>query len=151
MSDRINLFSQKNGGIDGLIATEKWLAEKIDSKLIELVKVRVSQLNGCAYCLHMHRQAALELGETEDRLLLLSAWRESRLYSAQERAALAWAETLTLIAETHAPDEAYDAVNRFFTNEELIALSIGIAIINAWNRLAIGFRLQHKADRKQTV
>ena len=83
-------------------------------KLLDLVKVRVSQMNGCAYCLHMHRKNAIQRGETEDRLLLLDAWRESELYTERERAALAWAEALTRIAETHAPDADYENVQKVF-------------------------------------
>jgi alkylhydroperoxidase family enzyme len=104
-------------------------------------------MNGCAYCLHMHRKDAIKRGETEDRLLLLDAWRESELYTQRERAALAWAEALTRISESRAPDADYEKVRSTFSDDELIALSIGIATINAWNRLAIGFRLQHPADR----
>ena len=100
-----------------------------------------------AYCLHMHRMDAIKRGETEDRLLLLDAWRESELYTERERAALAWAEALTRISESRASDADYEKVRSTFSNDELLALSIGIATINAWNRLAIGFRLQHPADR----
>jgi alkylhydroperoxidase family enzyme len=99
----------------------------------------------------MHRQDALKQGETDDRLLLLNAWRESDLYTDRERAALAWAESLTRIAESHAPDEAYEDARRVFSEDELVALSIGVAMINAWNRLAIGFRLRHPADRKRAA
>ncbi|RWD32559.1 MAG: carboxymuconolactone decarboxylase family protein [Mesorhizobium sp.] len=147
MSKRLNLLTRKNGGIEGLVAVENWIANSFDPKLLELIKVRVSQMNGCAHCLHMHRQDAVKLGETEDRLLLLNAWRESGLFTQRERAALGWAEALTRIAETHAPDAVYDEASNAFSEDELVALSIGVATINAWNRLAIGFRLQHPADR----
>src|SRR4051812_44109796 len=147
MVARLNILARKNEGIDALVAVESWIAKSFDPKLLELVKVRVSQMNGCAHCLHMHWHDAMKLGETDDRLLLLSAWRESALYTDRERAALAWAESLTRIAETHAPDALYDETRRVFPDDELIALSIGVAMINAWNRLAIGFRLQHPADR----
>jgi AhpD family alkylhydroperoxidase len=110
------------------------------------VKTRVSQINGCAYCLHMHTEEARKLGESEVRLYLLDAWRESNLYSAQERAALAWAESLTNIAATHAPDDVYGEARRHFSEKELANLSIAIAMINAWNRLAIGSRSVHPAD-----
>ena len=93
------------------------------------------------------RHEALKLGEAEDRLLLLDAWRESQLYTPRERAALAWAESLTRIAKTHAPDGTYEEAKSVFSEDELLTLSIGIAMINAWNRLAIGFRQQHPADR----
>jgi AhpD family alkylhydroperoxidase len=151
MTKRLNILAQKNAGIEGLVAVETWIAKSFDPKLLELVKVRVSQMNGCAHCLHMHRQDALKQGETEDRLLLLSAWRESGLYTERERAALAWAESLTSIAESHAPDAVYEEARSIFSDDELVALSIGVATINAWNRLAIGFRLQHPADRKRAA
>jgi len=148
MTKRLNLLARKNGGIDGLVAVEAWIATSFDPKLMELVKVRVSQMNGCAHCLHMHRQDALKQGETEERMLLLSAWHESQLYTDRERAALSWAESLTNIAQSHAPDSDYEAARTVFSEDELVALSIGVAMINAWNRLAIGFRLQHPADRR---
>ena len=147
MTQRMNFMTRKNAGIDALVAAEAWIAKSFDPKLLTLIKVRVSQINGCAYCLHMHRHEALKLGEAEDRLLLLDAWHESQLYSPRERAALAWAESLTRIAKTHAPDAVFDEVRSLFSEDELLALSIGIAMINAWNRLAIGFRQQHPADR----
>ncbi|WP_429810192.1 carboxymuconolactone decarboxylase family protein [Ensifer sp. B1-9] len=151
MTRRLNILARKNDGIDGLIAVEAWIAKSFDPKLMELVKVRVSQINGCVHCLHMHRQDALKQGETEERMLLLSAWRESQLYSDRERAALAWAESLTNVAESRAPDADYEVASSFFSEDELLALSVGIAMINAWNRLAIGFRLQHPADHKRAA
>lgn len=149
MTQRLNFMTKKNAGIDALVAVESWIAKSFDPKLLTLVKVRVSQMNGCAYCLHLHRHEALKLGETEDRLLLLDAWRESQLYSPKERAALAWAESLTRIAKTHAPDDVYEEAKNIFSEDELLTLSIGVAMINAWNRLAIGFRQQHPADRRR--
>ena len=150
MTQRLNFMNKKNACIDALAvaAVETWIANSSDPSLLALIKVRVSKMNGCAYGLHMHRHEALKLGETEDRLLLLDAWHESRLYSRRERAALAWAESLTRIAKTHAPDAVYEEVRGHFSEDELLTLSIGIVMINAWNRLAIGFRLQHPADRR---
>jgi len=148
---RLNILARKNGGIEGLVAVEAWIAKSFDPKLMELVEVRVSQINGRANCLHMHRQDALKLGETEERMLLLNAWHESELYTDRERAALTWAEALTNVAEGHAPDSDYEVAQNAFSKDELVALSIGIAMINAWNRLAIGFRLQHPADRKRAA
>jgi AhpD family alkylhydroperoxidase len=147
MTQRLNFMTKKHAGLEALVAVETWLGKSFDPKLLTLVKVRVSQMNGCAYCLHLHRHEALKLGETEDRLLLLDAWHESQLYSPRERAALAWAESLTRIAKTHAPDTVYEEARSVFSEDELLNLSIGIAMINAWNRLAIGFRQQHPADR----
>ena len=151
MNPRLNFLTKKSEGIDALVAIETWIAKSFDPKLMELVKVRVSQMNGCAHCLHMHRHDALKLGETEDRLLLLDAWHESQLYTPRERAALTWAETLTRIAKTRAPDDVYEEARSAFSEDEMLTLSIGVAMINAWNRLAIGFRLQHPADRRRAA
>src|SRR4029079_14291421 len=129
MAKRLNFLTRKNGGIEGLVAVETWLANSFDPKLLDLIKVRVSEMNGCAYCLHLHRKDAIKRGETEDRLLLLDAWRESALYTERERAALAWAEALTLIAQSHAPDAVYEQVQSIFSDDELLALSIGVATI----------------------
>ncbi len=116
----------------------------LDPKLLELVKTRASQINGCAFCMHMHTRDARKLGETEDRLHLLAAWREVPLYDARERAALAWTEALTLLTEGHAPDAVYDEVRAQFSEEEIAKLSLAIATINAWNRLAVGMRFVPK-------
>lgn len=115
----------------------------LDAGLVELIKTRVSQINGCAFCIHMHTRDARKRGETEERLYLLDAWRESSLYTAMERAALAWAEALTLISETHAPDAVYEEARSHFDEVSLVKLTILVTTINAWNRIAIGFRMQH--------
>ena len=116
----------------------------LEHKLLELVKTRASQINGCAFCIHMHTRDARKLGETEDRLHLLAAWREVPLYDAKERAALAWTEALTLLTDGHAPDEVYEEVRAQFSEEEIAKLSLAIATINAWNRLAVGMRFVPK-------
>lgn len=146
MKQRLNWMGHRNERVDAMRAVESWLLKTLDPKLLALVKMRASQINGCAFCLHMHSEEALKHGETTERLFLLDAWHESALYSERERAALAWAEALTRIAETHAPDDIYEEVRRSYSDQELAALSIAIAMINAWNRLAIGFRAQHPAD-----
>lgn len=115
----------------------------LDHRLLELIKIRASQINGCAYCIHMHTADARKLGESEERIYLLSAWRESPLYDARERAALAWTEALTLIADTQAPDAVYDEVRRHFSEKELVNLTVAIGMINIWNRVAVGFRAVH--------
>jgi AhpD family alkylhydroperoxidase len=115
----------------------------LERSLLELVKTRASQINGCAYCIEMHTSDARKAGESEARLYLLSAWRESPLYDTRERAALAWTEALTLIAQTHAPDDVYQEASRHFSEKELVNLSVAIGMINIWNRLAIGFRYVH--------
>ena len=121
----------------------------LEHSLVLLVKMRASQINGCAYCLHMHSLDARKEGETEARLYLLDAWRESNLYTPRERAALAWTEALTLVSKTHVPDEVFNEVKRQFSEEEMVALSLAIGAINTWNRISIGFRLQHPADKIQ--
>ncbi len=120
----------------------------LDHALIKLVKIRASQINGCAYCLHMHTGEARAAGESEMRLHLLDAWQESQLYTARERAALAWTEALTLVSETHAPDEAYEAVKAQFTPKQIVDLTMAICQINSWNRLMVGFRAVHPEDSK---
>jgi AhpD family alkylhydroperoxidase len=112
----------------------------LERPLLELVKIRASQINGCAYCIDMHTKDARALGESEQRIYLLSAWRESPFYTGRERAALEWAEALTLITEGHVPDEVYASVSKQFSPEELVDLSVAVATINSWNRLAIPFR-----------
>jgi len=121
----------------------------LESSLLELVKMRASQINGCAYCLDMHSKDARAHGETEQRLYLLDAWREAPFYNDRERAALAWTEALTHIGPEAAPDELYAEVRRHFSEEEMVKLSLAIAVINSWNRLMIGFRVppQVAADK----
>lgn len=108
--------------------------------LLDLVKTRASQINGCAYCIDMHTKEARAAGETEQRLYALDAWRETPFYTDRERAALAWTEAVTLIHQGHAPDAAYEEVRKHFTDEELVNLTLAIVTINGWNRLAISFR-----------
>jgi AhpD family alkylhydroperoxidase len=152
MTQRLNPFTVSPDGYAALLGVEKYIQTcGLDHKLIALVKTRVSQINGCAYCLHMYTEEARKLGESEARLYLLNAWRESNLYSAREKASLAWAEALTHIAATHAPDEVYDDARRHFSEKELADLSIAIAMINAWNRLVIGARSIHPADRAKAA
>ena len=118
-------------------------ASGLEQPLIELVKTRASQINGCAFCIHMHTRDARAHGESEERLYLLDAWRESSLYTGRERAALGWTEALTLIAQTHAPDADYEEARRYFAEDEMVKLTLVITMINAWNRIAIGFRSVH--------
>jgi AhpD family alkylhydroperoxidase len=147
MTQRLNPFTVAPDGVAALAGVESYLEKcGLDHKFIALVETRVSQINGCAYCLHMHTEKARNLGESEARLHLLDAWHESNLYSPRERAALAWAESLTNIAATHAPDHVYEEARRQFSEKELADLSIAIAMINAWNRLAIGARAVHPGD-----
>ncbi len=120
----------------------------LEHALIELVRIRASQINGCAFCLNMHTKSARAQGEREDRLHVLAAWRESPFFTDRERAALTWTEALTLIAETRAPDADWALVREQFSDVEIVDLSVTIGLINAWNRLAIGFRYVHPVADK---
>lgn len=134
-------------GYKAMTALETAIANSgLEKSLIELVKMRASQINGCAFCIHMHSTDARKAGETEMRLYMLNAWRESTFYTPRERAALAWTESLTLIAATGAPDADYDLVKAEFSDAEQVNLTLLIGAINAWNRLAIGFRLAHPKE-----
>lgn len=112
----------------------------LERSLLKLVEIRASQINGCAYCLVMHTTDARKLGESDERMHLLNAWREAPVFSARERAALAWVEALTLITEGHVPDDVYEAARRQFSEKELVDLTVAAVTINAWNRVAIAFR-----------
>jgi len=128
-------------GYQALRAVEIYLAKcGLPKRLIELVKFRASQMNGCAYCLDVHSKDARKAGETEQRLYLLDAWRESPHYTPAERAALAWTEALTRVAETRAPDADYAALREHFSDKEIVDLTYLIGMINVWNRLAVGMR-----------
>jgi AhpD family alkylhydroperoxidase len=123
-----------------LLGLESHVRRSVDKKVLELVKVRASQINGCAYCIDMHWKDARAAGETEQRLYSLDAWRESPFYSDRERAALEWTEAVTLVAQTHVPDDVFDRVRAEFDEKELVDLTLAVATINAWNRLAISLR-----------
>jgi AhpD family alkylhydroperoxidase len=123
----------------------------LENSLMELVKIRASQINGCARCLHMHTADARQHGETEQRLYLLDAWRESPLYSERERAALAWTEALTLVAKARAPDDIYEALQAQFTPEEQVALTLLIVTINGWNRIQVGFHAVHPVEKREAA
>jgi AhpD family alkylhydroperoxidase len=115
-------------------------ASGLEHSLLELIKTRASQINGCAYCIDMHSKDARARGESEQRLYGLSAWRETPFYTDRERAALAWTESLTLISQNQVPDELYQEVSAQFTEAELVNLTMAVIVINGWNRLAIPFR-----------
>jgi AhpD family alkylhydroperoxidase len=137
----MNFFQAAPDTIKALTTLEAQIqASGLEQSLIELVKTRASQINGCAFCINMHTQDARKRGETEQRLYLLNAWREAPVYTERERAALAWTEAVTLIAETHAPDDVYNEVRAHFSEVETVNLTMLIATINSWNRLAISFR-----------
>ena len=112
----------------------------LEPSLLDLVRTRASQINGCAYCIDMHTKDARARGESEQRLYALNAWRETPFYTDRERAALAWTEALTLIFEGHVPDEVYEQARQHFTEQELVNLTLAVVSINGWNRIAISFR-----------
>jgi len=148
----MNYYQAAPDTVKALVALEEQIqASGLEKSLIELVKTRASQINGCAFCINMHTQDARKQGETEQRLYLLNAWHESPLYTDRERAALAWTEALTLIAETHAPDDLYEGVRAHFSETETVNLTMLIGAINAWNRLAIAFRAVHPVKAKAAV
>ncbi|MDY0279952.1 MAG: carboxymuconolactone decarboxylase family protein [Salinivirgaceae bacterium] len=141
MEARINYSKTAPEAIKGLLEIEKYVANSgLERTLYELVKIRASQINGCAYCIDMHTKDARKAGETEQRLYALSAWSETPFYTQRERTALAWTEALTLIVENNIPDSLYEATRKFFNDNEIITLTMAIVAINGWNRLAIGFR-----------
>ena len=150
MTPRLNPFAASAATMQSWIdLAQKTHGDGLEPRLKELVTMRISQINGCAFCLHYHLADARKAGESEDRLHLLDAWRESTLYSDRERAALAWSEALTLIAQTHAPDEAYEELRRHFSEEEQVKLTSVIVQTNAWNRINIGFRSAHPAEAQK--
>ena len=141
MAPRIDYTKVGSGALRAMYGLEKYLAESsIEKPLRELIKVRASQINGCAYCIDMHWKDVRAGGETEQRLYGLVAWREAPYYSERERAALAWTEELTLIAEHHVSDKLYEQTRRQFSEQELVDLTLAVVTINAWNRIAISFR-----------
>ncbi|MBB3235266.1 carboxymuconolactone decarboxylase family protein [Phyllobacterium endophyticum] len=150
MKARLNLFN--HGGIEPMIKMSESVEKSgLEHSLKELIKMRASQINGCAFCLDMHSKDARANGETEQRLYLLNAWRESPLYSDRERAALAWTEALTLVSETHAPDADYEALKPHFTDDEIVQLTMMIVTINSWNRISIGFRTVHPVAKDRAA
>lgn len=141
MKQRINAYEKGQGAMRAMLGLEDYLAKSsIEKPLLHLIKYRVSQINGCAYCLDMHSKDLRAIGETEQRLYVLDAWREAPFYTERERAALLWAESLTKITEGHVPDEIYEEARKQFSEEELIDLTLAVTTINAWNRIAISFR-----------
>jgi AhpD family alkylhydroperoxidase len=140
---RVNYAQVAPHAFKALLGLEKALGESsLEKSLHELIKIRASQLNACAYCIDMHTNDALKLGETPRRIFALSAWHETPFFTDRERAALLWTETLTLLAEKGAPEEIYNEVAGQFEERELADLTFAIATINAWNRFGVGFAMQ---------
>lgn len=142
-ASRIDYTQAAPAAFKAMLALERYVhGSGLELPLIELVKMRASQINGCAYCLDMHYKDARAAGETEERLNMIAVWRESPLFTERERAALAWTETLTLLPEQGAPDNLYEQALREFGPENLTNLTMAIIAINGWNRLGVGFKLE---------
>ena len=144
MKPRLNVWTVAPQAMQAFVDFSQAMAKDgVEPSLAELVKIRASQINHCAFCLHMHTREALAQGESEVRLTMLAAWQESPLFTDRERAALAWTESLTFLPETSAPDDVYAELQAHFTPEEQVKLTMLIGIINAWNRFGAGFRGVH--------
>ena len=141
MEPRIHYQNTAPEAVAAMMGLEKYVLQtSLDRGLLELVKLRASLINGCAYCADMHTKVARARGETEQRLFAVSLWRETPFYSDRERAALAWTESVTLVSIDHVPDDVYDLARTQFTEKELVDLTMAIVTINGWNRLAIAFK-----------
>ena len=142
MQSRIDYRKVAPGAFRAMLALENYVRNSsgLEPSLLELVRMRASQINGCAYCLDMHSKDARAAGESEQRLYVLSAWQETPFFSDRERAALAWTEAITLITSGYASDEVYEQVRQSFSEAELVNLTLAIVAINGWNRLSVGFR-----------
>jgi len=146
MTARINFYAASSAAIQALSALEAAVNQLgLEPSLLELVKLRASQINGCAYCVDLHTTEARKAGETERRLHGVAVWRETPFFSERERAALAWTESLTQLSLTHAPDADYALIAAHFSDKEMVDLTLAISTINSWNRFAVGFRKQPAA------
>jgi len=142
---RMNIAAAAPQVFHHLMQLEELVAAKIEPRLLHLLKLRASQINGCAYCIGMHTDEALRDGEPPDRLTLLDAWPESSRFTDKERAALEWIEEVTLIAESGASDEAYEQLKPYFDADEIVWLTTAATLINAWNRIAISSRIEYQS------
>lgn len=153
MTPRIQIGNYMSSGLmRTMLALQKEVeASGIDHTTLELMKIRASQINGCAYCIDMHTKDARAMGETEQRIYALNAWRETGFFTDRERAALEWTETVTRIGDTHVPDEVFERARRHFSEAELVALTFALVAINGWNRLATSFRMPAGSYQPQPV
>lgn len=142
MEHRIDLYAPAHAGVvKAMMALESYVRRSgLETSVLHLIKVRASQINGCAYCIDMHTKDARADGQSEQRLYALNAWRQTPFFSDRERAALEWTESLTLVSETHVPDETYELVREQFSEDEIANLTTAVIVINGWNRIAISFR-----------
>jgi AhpD family alkylhydroperoxidase len=142
MEPRLDAMKASPAAYHAMLALETSVRKswKLEPSLLELVKMRASQINGCAYCIDMHSKDARAAGESEQRLYALNAWRETPFFTDRERAALAWTEAVTLVSEDHVPDALFEKTRKHFSDEELVSLTMAVVTINGWNRLSIAFR-----------
>jgi AhpD family alkylhydroperoxidase len=141
MTPRLTHPAASQGAVEAMLGLEKYLAASgLDTRLADLIKLRVSQINGCAYCIDMHWKDLIAAGEAPQRLYMLNAWREAPFYSNRERAALTWAEAVTRLEDGHVSDEVYEQAKEQFSEPELVNLTLAVVAINGWNRLSIAFR-----------
>jgi AhpD family alkylhydroperoxidase len=145
MTPRLDLNKAAPAALKAWYEMSLKIAPALEHSLLELVKIRASQINGCANCLNMHTADARKAGETEQRIYLLSAWHEAPVFTPRERAALAWTDAMTLVSTARAPDALYAELDAHFTQEEQVQLTLMINTINGWNRLAVGFNLYYEA------
>jgi AhpD family alkylhydroperoxidase len=142
MDSRLDITKHLNSGLGrAMLNLSSEVDTRLERPLFELVKIRASQMNGCAYCLDMHTKDARLAGETEQRIYALTAWRETPFFTDRERAALEWTEAVTRVGDTHVPQEIYERVSGQFDEAELVALTFAVVVINGWNRLAVSFRV----------
>jgi AhpD family alkylhydroperoxidase len=141
MQQRLDALKASPGAYKAMAGLQAYVDQTgLEKSLLELVKIRSSQINGCAFCLVMHTNDARKQGETDDRMHLLNAWREAPVFTERERAALGWTEAITLVTEGHVPDDVYEEARRHFSEKELVDLTAAIVTINGWNRISIAFR-----------
>jgi AhpD family alkylhydroperoxidase len=150
MKARLNFAQEAPEAYKAMLAIENYATKQsgLEPRIIHLLKLRASQINGCSYCVDMHSKEAKHDGLSAQWINLVSAWRESPVFDARERAVLEWTEALTLLPQSRAPDEAFEPLKAFFSNAEIVNLSLAIATINMWNRIAVGFRTQHPVDKE---
>ncbi len=145
MNTRLNYYHVSPAAVKAMMELEGFVKQSgLDQTLLNLVKLRASQINGCAYCVDLHSSEAKKSGETERRMNALSVWQEAPFFTEKERAALAWTEAVTLLSQTHVPDAIYQEIKSHFTEKEIVDLTMAIVTINGWNRLAVSFRMQPK-------
>lgn len=150
MTQRLNAFQAGPEAFKAMLGVSEYVqASGLEHSLLELAKLRASQINRCAYCLHMHSADACKAGESEARIYLLDAWEESELYTPRERAALRWTEELTRLSDRSPSEEAFAELREHFSEKEAVDLSLAIGVINSWNRINAGFRTRHPSDRRK--